>query len=62
MKDKLVIIESPYKIKTIQKCLGSDYQVVASVGHIRVLAVGNETNSLGVDISADFAPIYEISP
>ena len=62
MKDKLVIIESPYKIKTIQKCLGSDYQVVASVGHIRDLAVGNETNSLGVDISADFAPIYEISP
>ena len=62
MKDKLVIIESPYKIKTIQKCLGSEYQVVASVGHIRDLAVGNQSNSLGVDISSDFSPIYEISP
>ena len=57
MKDKLVIIESPYKIKTIQKCLGSDYQVVASVGHIRDLAVGNQTNTLGVDIANDFSPI-----
>ena len=62
MKDKLVIIESPYKIKTIQKCLGSDYQVVASVGHIRDLAVGNATNTLGVDIANNFAPIYEVSP
>lgn len=62
MKDKLVIIESPYKIKTIAKCLGSDYQVVASVGHIRDLAVGNATNTLGVDIANDFSPIYEVSP
>ena len=61
MKDYLVIIESPYKIKTIQKCLGSDYQVVASVGHIRDLAVGNQTNTLGVDIANDFSPIYEIN-
>ena len=62
MAKKLVILESPSKAKTVQKYLGSDYRVVASVGHIRDLAVGNVTNTLGVDIANDFAPIYEISP
>ena len=62
MPKKLVILESPSKAKTVQKYLGSDYRVVASVGHIRDLAVGNVTNTLGVDIENDFAPIYEISP
>ena len=41
MAKKLVILESPSKAKTVQKYLGSDYRVVASVGHIRDLAVGN---------------------
>lgn len=62
MKDYLVIVESPHKAKTIQQYLGKDYYVVASVGHIRDLAVGNATNSLGVDIANGFSPIYEISP
>lgn len=57
---KLVIVESPTKSKTITKYLGKDFKVVASMGHIRDLAVGNKI-SLGVDIQNDFAPIYEIS-
>lgn len=62
MKENLVIIESPYKVKTLQKYLGNNYKVVASVGHIRDLAIGNYKNDLGVDINNDFMPIYEISP
>ena len=62
MASNLVIIESPGKAKTIQKYLGSDFKVVASIGHIRDLAVGNQSNTLGVEINNDFAPIYEISP
>lgn len=61
MSEYLVIVESPHKAKTIQKYLGVDYKVVASMGHIRDLAVGNTTNSLGVDIENNFTPIYEIS-
>ena len=57
MSKHLVIVESPHKAKTIQKYLGSDYKVVASMGHIRDLAVGNQEYSLGVDITNDFAPI-----
>lgn len=62
MNEYLVIVESPHKAKTIQKYLGSNYKVVASMGHIRDLAVGNMDYSLGVDIKNNFAPIYEISP
>ena len=62
MAKNLVIVESPHKAKTIQKYLGSDYKVVASMGHIRDLAVGNQEYSLGVDITNNFAPIYEVSP
>lgn len=62
MAKNLVIVESPHKAKTIQKYLGSDYKVVASMGHIRDLAVGNQEYSLGVDIANNFTPIYEVSP
>ena len=62
MSKYLVIVESPHKAKTIQKYLGSDYKVVASMGHIRDLAVGNAEYSLGVNINDNFSPIYEISP
>lgn len=62
MREYLVIVESPHKAKTIQKYLGSDYYVVASMGHIRDLAVGNPSFDLGVDIQNNFLPIYEISP
>ena len=61
MAKNLVIVESPHKAKTIQKYLGADYKVVASMGHIRDLAVGNQEYSLGVDINNNFTPIYEVS-
>ena len=51
---KLVIVESPAKAGTIKKYLGKDYEVVASVGHVRDLPV----SSLGVDVDNDFKPKY----
>lgn len=51
---QLVIVESPAKAKTIQKYLGSGFEVVASMGHIRDLP----KSKLGVDLDHDFAPIY----
>lgn len=51
----LVIVESPSKAKTIGKYLGSDYQVKASMGHLRDLP----KSTLGVDIADDFAPEYQ---
>lgn len=50
----LVIVESPAKAKTIKKYLGPDYEVVASMGHIRDLP----KSKLGVDIENHFEPIY----
>src|ERR1700736_5757662 len=52
---KLVVVESPAKAKTINKYLGSDYKVVASMGHIRDLP----KSKLGVDVDNDFAEQYE---
>ena len=54
----LIIVESPSKIKTLKKILGSDYQIEASVGHIRDLAEKN----LGLDIDNGFLPTYIVSP
>lgn len=51
----LVIVESPAKAKTIKKYLGKNYDVVASVGHIRDLP----KSKLGVDIDHNFEPQYE---
>ena len=53
---KLVIVESPAKAKTIKKYLGSGFEVVASMGHIRDL----NPNRLSVDVKKKFAPKYEI--
>lgn len=53
----LVIVESPAKSKTIEKYLGSDYKVVASMGHIRDLATSGKFG-LGVDVDNDFKPTY----
>ena len=53
---KLVIVESPGKVKTVQKYLGSGYDVMASVGHVRDLP----KNRLSVDVKNDFAPKYAI--
>ena len=50
----LVIMESPSKANTVKSYLGSNYKVVATVGHIRDLP----KSSLGVDIEHDFEPHY----
>src|SRR5919197_4452637 len=55
MPKALVVVESPAKAKTINKYLGRDYKVVASMGHIRDLP----KSKLGVDIENDFAEQYE---
>ena len=52
----LVIVESPAKAKTIKKYLGNNYEVVASMGHVRDLPKAR----LSVDIKNDFAPKYDI--
>jgi DNA topoisomerase-1 len=55
MAKALVVVESPAKARTINKYLGRDYKVVASMGHIRDLP----KSRLGVDIDNDFAEHYE---
>ena len=70
---KLVIVESPAKAKTISKYLGDDYEVLASVGHIRDLAEPKEIAAekkkehpslakFSIDVDNDFEPYYSISP
>ncbi len=54
----LVIVESPAKAKTINKFLGSDFEVTASMGHIRDLP----TRELGVDVDKEFEPTYVSTP
>ena len=54
---KLVIVESPAKAKTIEKYLGSDYTVMASVGHVRDLPKSNKN---AIDIENGFTPHYEV--
>src|SRR5438445_8789302 len=56
MAKKLVIVESPAKAKTIEKFLGSDFEVKASMGHIMDLP----KKGLGVNTRKDFAPQYEV--
>lgn len=56
---KLVIVESPAKAKTIEGYLGSDYQVLSSVGHIMDLATSGP-GGLGVDVENDFHPTYKV--
>ena len=54
IKKNLVIVESPSKAKTIEKYLGRNYKVVASLGHIRDLP----KSTLGVDVENDYDPKY----
>ncbi|AXI24317.1 DNA topoisomerase I [Cardinium endosymbiont of Sogatella furcifera] len=58
MAKNLVIVESPAKAKTIERYLGSSYQVASSNGHIRDLIKGNNA----INIEQGFLPSYEISP
>jgi len=57
-KKSLVIVESPAKAKTIHKYLGPDFEVQASMGHVRDLP----SKGLNVDIENDFEPTYDIMP
>ena len=71
MGKSLVIVESPAKAKTISKILGKDYVVEASIGHIRDLprsakeipaAMKKEKwTRIGINIEADFEPLYVVS-
>ena len=54
MAKNLVIVESPAKVKTIKKFLGSNYEVAASMGHVRDLP----KSQMGIDIENDFEPKY----
>ena len=58
MGKNLVIVESPAKAKTINKYLGQDYTVLASIGHIKDLPM----KELGVDVENNFEPHYEVIP
>ncbi|HBR56897.1 MAG TPA: DNA topoisomerase I, partial [Blastocatellia bacterium] len=58
MSKSLVIVESPAKAKTINKYLGPDYTVLASIGHIKDLPM----RELGVDVENNFKPHYEVIP
>jgi DNA topoisomerase I len=55
---KLVIVESPKKARTIAGFLGRGYRVAASMGHVRDLP----QKGLGIDVSRDFVPHYEVLP
>jgi DNA topoisomerase-1 len=57
-KKSLVIVESPAKANTINKYLGADYVVKASLGHVKDLP----KSKLGVDPDNDFEPVYELIP
>src|SRR5438128_2578042 len=56
MAKSLVVVESPAKARTINKYLGKDYKVVASMGHVRDLP----KSKLGVDVDEGFEPSYEV--
>jgi DNA topoisomerase-1 len=55
---KLVVVESPSKAKTINKYLGKEYKVMASIGHIKDLP----EKSLGVDVNNNFETTYQVIP
>jgi len=71
-RSKLVIVESPAKAKTIAKYLGDEFQVLASVGHIRdlidlkdlppELKKKSTIGRFAIDVDDDFKPYYAISP
>ena len=56
MPRSLIIVESPAKIKTIKKYLPDDFEVAASVGHVKDLP----KNALGIDVKKGFEPTYQV--
>lgn len=58
MGEKLLIVESPAKARTLSRYLGKEFRVVASVGHVRDLP----KNELGIDVEKGFEPRYEVLP
>src|SRR5205085_34936 len=58
MVKALVVVESPSKAKTINKYLGADYKVLASVGHVKDLP----KKGIGIDVDNNFEPTYEVIP
>lgn len=58
MKKSLIIVESPAKIKTLQKFLGKNFVFASSIGHVADLP----SKEFGIDIEKDFEPHYEILP
>ena len=54
----LILVESPTKSKSLKKFLGKDYQIAASLGHVRDLP----KKELGIDVEHDFTPKYVIIP
>jgi DNA topoisomerase-1 len=60
MPKNLVIVESPAKARTIERYLGTDYQVLASYGHVRDLPENPGKGKFGVDVEHDFAPQYVV--
>ncbi|MFN3413283.1 MAG: DNA topoisomerase, partial [Thermoanaerobaculum sp.] len=58
MGEKLLIVESPAKARTLSRYLGKEFRVVASVGHVRDLP----KNELGIDLEKGFEPRYEVLP
>ena len=58
MTKPLVVVESPTKVRTLKKYLGGDYNIAATVGHIKDLP-GKE---MGIDIENGFKPIYKTIP
>lgn len=58
MAKALIIVESPAKVKTLKKFLGSNYLFESSIGHVRDLP----QKGFGIDVENDFEPIYAILP
>ena len=55
---KLLIVESPTKARTISRMLGKDYRIIASMGHVRDLP----EHAFGIDVANDFKPEYTDTP
>ncbi len=56
MAERLIIVESPAKARTLKRFLGADYEVMASMGHVRDLP----ERDLAVDVEHEFRPHYEV--